>query len=1376
MEAPRGIGGRRTLLPFEVQLIDQLGISVEEYWQFNDAALERIQQREQGYELIPEIYNEPTTIIAVASLVIGLASTAVGLLMKPKPPKPQSNNNERINAERGDNIGRSRYNPRYGFDSVQELATLGKPIPLIFTRRGKFGYGTGNSPVRISTGGTRISTQLVWSMLMSAPHGQELRIAAMIGLGGMEWRPEYEGYSIGSSKLEGYTQTKVFLTYNENGDRPKPNNQAKTYTYPEGQLYEKQGKNPPLDTLLVDLISKTEGDRVSRPADSGTNSPNTSTVFGLSNFAPNGTGFRQPYKAIVVPYNNHDGIKVSTEETRDALRMEDLKFNKYLYPRGSGFTKIRNQNGSNVTPDVKDNADALSVGVERGYTLEYTIGVEILPGASTEEDSMFKSQKVEDVNQVADASRADVDDLLNVGETYRISNFDAICLYRDPEDEPPYEGRLQRRQITYVFEVLSDRGYIKMMDQFREGRIFGNAYNDRIEYGSDLRGKVDDRSDIEDKRQFGNNHPCDCSFISEINEAVVSMTRPTNVLEIGIKSQVWRKIQGPNVADYPGDAYIEKLAQSGSTVQLGQLDRYMRRYSFFRLHYRKAGFGLDPEEAGNDWDRVLDADVVFCVQGSTPRDQYNYIKIKIGDNNFDQLYEFRLEPVSGAVMDWKIYNANEQSVRVAMFSWEGNKRVQNPVDIRSSLAARGWEVAFNGTMRSLSLAELEIIDTQLGPFVKGEGKGKVVSLDRYNNGLPPVNEWVTVDKRYSDPSQVFPADLSRKREKVTRRVASGGKFEWEIWWDNQKLYDQVLDHSNRRTFNKTIGQYRYKAGPEQAGNPVNGLERYQVIQQEQVVGSTPNITTVKEHKNRLSGSGFEIKIYAYQDPDDPDDNTGRYAYWEIHKAGSGYKDGEVAEFDIRGVEERITIRTEDLAGREKLYKRPVANDYPFYEGETISCDTSPEHEVVYINQINPYDDGVAPNFANLAYATLHLKAGREFTSFSDFSAYIKRGLMVKRLVSDSIVEQNYEDNDYRNQDGTESKPLPERYASNLLPEIACALLTDPDLGVGEIVGGYQVEYNSMIKSANYCLANGFTWDGIIVDRVNLRDWIYQNAVFNLLDFVVKGGRFGLIPALLYSPTSYRIDPFAKPPIVALFTDGNMKGYKATYLQPEDRQLFTAVVLYRYEVGNGQATNYSLTVNFTQEQGGRPGIDPVEEFNMSDSVTSPAHAEAFAKFALRVRKHVTHTIEFSTTVNEVLGVEPGQYIKVTTEAHYHPLTNKSSMRFKNGSIGPDGQVTSNVDLHGQTIDIFYWQSGDEEGVREARVSVDDNGYITDAKLFRSVFTVNDAEVQTRVYRINSITYGEEGFVDVTATHTPLTDSGALKVADWNEDDFVVTLNG
>ena len=683
------------------------------------------------------------------------------------------------------------------------------------------------------------------------------------------------------------------------------------------------------------------------------------------------------------------------------------------------------------------------------------------------------------------------------------------------------------------------------------------------------------------------------------------------------------------------------------------------------MHYRKAGFGIDPEESGNDWDRVLDADVVFCVQGSTPRDQYNYIKIKIGNNIFDQLYEFRLEPVSGAVMDWKIFTASDQTVRVAMFSWEGNKQVQNPVDIRESLAQAGWEVAFNGTMRSLSLAELEILDTQLGPFDEGTGEGKVVTLDRYNNGLPPVSRWEEIGRRYSDPSQVFPADLKRKREKVTRRDVGNGTYEWEVWWDDDKKYDQQHKHSDPATFYALAEGFRWRPGAERAGNPVPGLKRYEVIKEQQVSGSNPNVTIVKSPKNEdeLKGKGFEIKIYSYQDPLDPDDDTLRYAWWEIHDGGSGYEDGEVAKINIRGTTERITLRTEDVLGRAKLYKRPAANDYPFYEGESISCDTNPEHEVVYINQINPYEDGVAPNFANLAYITMHLKAGREFSSFSDFTAYIKRGLMVKRLVSDDIVAQNYTSNDYRNQDGSIPSVLPERYATNLFPEIATALLTDPDLGVGEIVGGYQVDYNAMTIAANYCLANGFTWDGVIVERVNLREFIYQNAVFNLLDFVIKGGRFSLIPALLYSPSGYKIDPFAKPPIAALFTDGNMRGYKATYLQPEDRQLFTAVVLYRAEIGNGQATNFSLTVNFTQAQGGRPGIDPIEEFDMSDSVTSAGQAEAFAKFALRVRKHVTHTIEFSTTVNEILGVEPGQYIKVTTEAHYHPLSNKQSIRFK-----------------------------------------------------------------------------------------------------------------
>ena len=315
----------------------------------------------------------------------------------------------------------------------------------------------------------------------------------------------------------------------------------------------------------------------------------------------------------------------------------------------------------------------------------------------------------------------------------------------------------------------------------------------------------------------------------------------------------------------------------------------------------------------------------------------------------------------------------------------------------------------------------------------------------------------------------------------------------------------------------------------------------------------------------------------------------------------------------------------------------------------------------------------------------------------------------------------------------------------------------------------------MRTAANYCLANGFTWDGIIAERVNLREWIFQNATYNMLDFIIEGGRFSLVPALLHT-TDYVIDKTAKPDIAALFTDGNMQDFQASYLQPEDRQLFTAVVLYRDEIGNGFPVTRGVTISLSPEQGGKPGTDPVEEFDLSDSVTSFAHAERFAKFALRIRQSVTHTIEFSTTINEILGVEPGAYIKVTTEAHYRPQDDYTSIRFKNGSIGPGGEVTSNEDLYGQTVKIIYWKSGNDVGVQTGEMYVDDRGYTSETKFFQSVFTVDDSETQTRVYRINSISYGEEGFVNVSATHTPLTDSGALKVADWNEDDFVVTLNG
>ena len=45
------------------------------------------------------------------------------------------------------------------------------------------------------------------------------------------------------------------------------------------------------------------------------------------------------------------------------------------------------------------------------------------------------------------------------------------------------------------------------------------------------------------------------------------------------------------------------------------------------------------------------------------------------------------------------------------------------------------------------------------------------------------------------------------------------------------------------------------------------------------------------------------------------------------------------------------------------------------------------------------------------------------------------------------------------------------------------------------------------------------------------------------------------------------------------------------------------------------------------------------------------------------------------------------------------------------------------------------------------------------------------VSDRVYKVESITYGEEGFIEIAGSYEPLTSIGSLATLDWGENDFV-----
>jgi len=437
---------------------------------------------------------------------------------------------------------------------------------------------------------------------------------------------------------------------------------------------------------------------------------------------------------------------------------------------------------------------------------------------------------------------------------------------------------------------------------------------------------------------------------------------------------------------------------------------------------------------------------------------------------------------------------------------------------------------------------------------------------------------------------------------------------------------------------------------------------------------------------------------------------------------------------------------------KNLNPHHVMSDHYLYDAEASSNDDSPEHSICFVNEIVNTNSEIT--YRNLATAGIRISSTKEFTAFSQLSAFIKQGIKVTQLIDD-----------YGNSTNTTVKK-----SSNNFVEIVYDLLTNKSYGVGDLVGVSGVNTYYMREAAKYCYANGFTWDGIIDSSTNLREFIFTHAGYNLLDFTIIGGLFALRPSFpTYDGGTIDIEatvpPFNSSPadqngkieIKALYTDGNMRNLQVSFLTPEERQMFKATVLYRKQEINGFPETKVTTIAMVD--GNQNSIEslealPEEVFDLSGWCTSVNHARRFAAIALASRKKIDHGIVFETTPTSVLGLLGGDYIRVISE-------NTHSSRFNNGSIDADGFVTSRTPISGE-IDIYCWTPGTLGNIRtDEKLTVGADGKATTG-LRNVLFAQVDTTEENRIYKVNSITYGEEGFVSVGAAHVPLTNDNKLAV--------------
>ena len=176
--------------------------------------------------------------------------------------------------------------------------------------------------------------------------------------------------------------------------------------------------------------------------------------------------------------------------------------------------------------------------------------------------------------------------------------------------------------------------------------------------------------------------------------------------------------------------------------------------------------------------------------------------------------------------------------------------------------------------------------------------------------------------------------------------------------------------------------------------------------------------------------------------------------------------------------------------------------------------------------------------------------------------------------------------------------------------------------------------------------------------------------------------------------------------------------------------------------------------------------------MTQFCTSREHAIKFAKVALRLRQTIDHSVSFETTPDAAHTLAPGDYIRVGVSIQHQERVEGYTERLRTGSVAPDGTLQYNqlMPENATGVDVYYWKPGFEE-VRKGQMTIE-NGVVTNSGMHGSLFTRIRTNSQARVYKIESIAFSEESFVEITGSYAPLTADNKMRVLDWDDDDFVI----
>jgi hypothetical protein len=268
------------MLPSDLYLAELLGLTPEQYEWWRD---EQRHRAEQGPQPAVVAGVDPVSILVTVAISVGLQ--LLGMLLMPSPGRSKPAELRQRSRAGQTQVSVEALAPKVGFNAVQEVASLGEPIPVVYANREVIDG--------VVYGGVRVNATLLWSQVLSLGGSQMLRAVFMLSEGKLA-SVEPNGFAIGGNTIGGYDLGSV--SANEASSR------LTVYYRPDG------GRITSADRLIGRTALEDRGNAENDGAGdvfmakgptgayaavfSASAKPSTNTTFGLHSLIGNNLGYK----------------------------------------------------------------------------------------------------------------------------------------------------------------------------------------------------------------------------------------------------------------------------------------------------------------------------------------------------------------------------------------------------------------------------------------------------------------------------------------------------------------------------------------------------------------------------------------------------------------------------------------------------------------------------------------------------------------------------------------------------------------------------------------------------------------------------------------------------------------------------------------------------------------------------------------------------------------------------------------------------------------------------------------------------------------------------------------------------------------------------